>query len=204
MKIFLITVAALVALIFIAKAFSKEEPTKTPNQIMTTFANAQDYVNKIKPAALALQQNTGIPYLFILAQTALETGWGKSSLVGKAFNFGGIKATAGQPFETAWTWEYVTTPNNYPNRDKSKDVKQASGKTKIWVQQNFAKYPDLVSGLTAYSKILLLPRYKAAFNYKNDPYKFAAEIWKGGYATDPNYVSKISSMIDSLKKNYKA
>lgn len=41
------------------------------------------------------------------------------------------------------------------------------------------------------------PRYRAALN-QGDPYKAAQEIAKAGYATDPNYYSKLKSIIDSM------
>jgi hypothetical protein len=41
-------------------------------------------------------------------------------------------------------------------------------------------------------------RYAAAFNYTNDPDRFVAEIWRAGYATDPNY----PNLIVTLMRNY--
>ena len=200
MKKYIISGIIIFAVIAILRKFTGKKNPHSPNQIMSTFASPKDYVTKILPSAKALEKSTGIPALFILAQTALETGWGKSSLVPEAWNFGGIKARTGQPYVTKWTYEYVKDVSKYPNRDKSKDQLQSNGLTKIYVPQNFAKYPDIVTGLTEYSKILLLPRYKSAFNFKNDPYKFAEEIFKAGYATDINYVPKLKTMIDNVKK----
>ena len=37
----------------------------------------QDFINKYKEAALAVEEQTGISHLFILAQAALESGWGQ-------------------------------------------------------------------------------------------------------------------------------
>ena len=45
------------------------------------------------------------------------------------------------------------------------------------------------------------PRYRAAgaFNYPNDPYNYIAAIKSAGYATDPNYVAKVSSVIKAVQ-----
>jgi len=161
------------------------------------FSGKTDYIQKMLPVAKAIQQTYGVPYEFLLAQTGLETGWGKSSLVGEAFNFGGIKAKLGQPYVTKWTTEYVKDLSKFPTRDKSKDVK-VGDKYKIFVQQNFAKYDTLEEGLKAYIKVLQLPRYKAAFR-ETDAVKFATEIKKGGYATDVNYVPKLAKIINEIK-----
>lgn len=160
------------------------------------FMGKADYLKKMLPVAKAIQQMYGVPYKFLLAQTGLETGWGKSSLVGEAFNFGGIKARSGQPFVTKWTYEYTNDLSKYPNRDKSKDLK-VGDKYKIFVPQNFAKYESLQEGIEAYIKVLQLPRYKAAFR-ETDPIKFAIEIKKGGYATDVNYVPKLEKIINEI------
>lgn len=196
----IITALIIMLLIFLSKM--KKDET---NVIGLKFEGPQDYINRLKPIAKELQVKTGIPYLFILAQTALETGYGKSSLVYEAGNFAGIKAKAGQPFVTKMTYEYVKNPNDYPTRDKSKDLYDAkTGKTRIFLPQNFAKYNSLIEGLTAYIKVLLLPRYANAFNYTNDVNKFTDEIWKAGYATDINYPSKIKSLIQTIKTKYGA
>lgn len=167
------------------------------------FKDNTDFIRKMAPIARAIQTKYKIPYLFLLAQTALETGWGKSSLVKEAANFAGIKAVAGQPFITKYTVEYVKNPLDYPKRDVSKDVKQPNGTTKIFLPQNFAVFKDLQDGLNSYVKVLLLPRYKNAYKYTDVP-NFAREIRAGGYATDPNYVSKIVNLATSIEKTIKA
>ena len=45
------------------------------------------------------------------------------------------------------------------------------------------------------------PRYAAAgaFNYPNDPYGYIQAIKNAGYATDPNYVAKVSSLIKAIQ-----
>lgn len=159
----------------------------------------KDYIKLMYPIALKIQSKTGIPYLFMLAQTALETGYGKSSLFYKAFNIGGIKAKEGQPYVEAWTTEHVKDVSKYPNRDKTKDKDLGNGKTSIKIKAKFAKYDTLEQGAEAWTRIILLPRYKEAFEYKNDPKQFAAEIKAGGYATDVNYTAKMAKMIDTVK-----
>lgn len=159
----------------------------------------KDYIKLMYPIALKIQSKTGIPYLFMLAQTALETRWGKSSLFYNAFNIGGIKAAKGQNFVEAWTWEHVKDVSKYPNRDKTKDKLLESGKTAIYIKAKFAKFNSLEEGVNEWANIILKPRYKAAFEYKNDPKQFAAEIKAGGYATDVNYTAKMAKMIDTVK-----
>jgi peptidoglycan hydrolase FlgJ len=172
----------------------------TSNQATGFKLDKSNFTQIMKPAALIIQKETGIPYLFVLAQIALETGYGKSSLVSEAFNFGGIKAIGEQPYVKKWTYEYTTDKNKYPDRDKSKDVyNEEKKKWKVYTPQKFRKFESLKDGLLGYVKILQLPRYKKAFEHKDDAKKFAQEIFNGGYATDVNYVPKIHKMIDTFK-----
>lgn len=175
MKYIFISIAAIAIILILLKKFKPMEIT--PSTIIPK--TKAEYIKFITPAAKVIAEKYGIPYKFIIAQTGVETGWGKSSLLQKYFNFGGIKAKAGEPFVTMQTKEFV------------------NGKM-ITVPQNFFKGKDIVDGLKKYVQILLLPRYKKAFQYPNDAVKFATEIKKGGYATDPNYVSKLTTIINSI------
>jgi flagellar protein FlgJ len=165
------------------------------------FKTPKEFIDFMTPPAKAIEAKTGIPYKFIIAQTALETGYGKSSLVSEAFNFGGIKAFGNEPFVLAWTWEHVDDKNKFPSRDVSKDKLLPNGKTAIRIQAKFAKYPDLVTGLTKYAKILQNKYFnKYIAQAKGSPTKYAELLQSGTpkYATDINYVAKIHKLINTI------
>lgn len=131
-------------------------------------------------AGMAVQRKYKVPYLSALAQCALETGWGKSKPGNMCF---GIKIT---PSYTGKTQELTTT--EYVN-----GVKQT-------VKSKFRAYDSIEESFLDYGNFLTVnPRYKNAFNYPNDPYRFCEEVAKAGYATDPNYYSKLKSILDKLK-----
>lgn len=190
-----ILIVGSISVIFFILMLIKQAKEKEEANTKNMFTSKEDYLKTLLPFAKEIQNKYGIPYLFLLAQTAIETGFGKHT---PGFNFGGIKAKPGQDFNLLWTTEHVSDVSKFPNRDKSKDKPLPNGKTSIRIQAKFAKYPNIETGLKEYIKILLLDRYKAAFNY-SDPKLFAAEIKKGGYATDINYVAKLSKMIDEIK-----
>lgn len=172
-KVIYILVLAIFFLLI--KKFTVKKVKVKSNMIPT---GKKQYIEFMTPYAKTIEAKTGIPYKFLLAQTGLETAWGKSSLLQKYYNFGGIKAKANEKSVTLMTKEFV------------------DGKM-IDVPQKFYVAPDIITGLTHYAKILLLPRYKKAFQYK-DPILFANEIKKGGYATDPNYVTKLTTIINTI------
>jgi flagellum-specific peptidoglycan hydrolase FlgJ len=139
-----------------------------------------DWYKWIIPLAKTIGAEYGIPWQAIAVQTALETGWGKSSLLSKYNNFGGIKAVKGDSSVNMATKEFV------------------NGKY-ITITDGFATWPTPYDGLVGYAKFFHRnKRYKTALLYPNDPIKFIAEIKKAGYATDPLYVSKLSNLLKDI------
>ena len=111
----------------------------------------------------------------LVAQDALESNWGKSSL-SKDFNFGGIKAVKGTPFVEKETKEFDS--NKGMHKTKSKFRKFSS-------LDDYVNYKiDLLSG----------KRYQA---FTGDPSQFYHRVKAGGYATDPDYVAKLTNMYNS-------
>ena len=62
----------------------------------------QDFITLIGPAAQASRLQTGIPASFVVAQAALESGWGESGLAKRAKNLFGIKA------DRSWSGQRIT------------------------------------------------------------------------------------------------
>lgn len=136
------------------------------------------WVDWITPAAKDIGKRHGLPYQALVVQTALETGWGKSSLASKYFNFAGIKAVGSQPYVLMNTYEY-------------------EGGKKITKKAKFRKFSSLEEGLEQYALFFHKnKRYAKALEYPNDPYKFIEEIKKAGYATSPDYIQKLHGMLD--------
>lgn len=138
----------------------------------------QRYFEWITPHAKIVGDKNGIPWQAIVVQTALETGYGKSSLLTKYNNFGGIKSVKGDASVSLGTTEFIN--GQY-----------------VTITDGFAVYKSPKDGLEAYGMFFSkYPRYKEALKHPNDPYKFIIEIKKAGYATDPNYVSKLHGMLN--------
>lgn len=59
---------------------------------------------------------------------------------------------------------------------------------------NAYSYKTPQDSMRDYANLLTTsPRYSSALQYSNDPYRFLQEVKNAGYATDPNYVDKVSS-----------
>ena len=74
---------------------------------------------------------------------------------------------------------------------------------KTKVNANFAVYPDLISGLLAYSKIFQNRYFKKYLNVTTDPDKYVELLQSGPvkYATDINYITKIKKLNNTVKSS---
>lgn len=135
----------------------------------------------IEPATRVSSQ-TGIPVSIILGQIMLESGGsfagGLSGLAASAKNLFGVKGTGTAGSVYLPTKEFV------------------GGK---FVTENaaFRKYNTYEESIMDHARLLTTPRYAQHLTGATTVNEFAAGIKAGGYATDPNYVNKLLSVIDS-------
>lgn len=153
----------------------KSNPANSEGKIYT---NKQEFVKDMTDAytkALAARGISTDYAKMLVAQDALESNWGKSSL-SKDFNFGGIKAAKGTPFVEKETKEF--------------DSKKGMHKTK----SKFRKFSSLDEYVNYKIDLLSGKRYQA---FTGDPSQFYHRVKVGGYATDPDYVAKLTNIYNS-------
>jgi len=163
--------------------------TENPINQATNSANAaingtSDFFSTLMPHASNASEATGIPAQFILAQAALESGWGKHEIKhpdnSPSYNLFGIKAGnnwQGETVETMTT-EYV---NGIPQKTIEK----------------FRAYNSYEEGFRDYANLLSKnPRYADVVNTQN-PAEFAYGLQKAGYATDPQYGNKLMRILNN-------
>lgn len=163
----------------------------------------KDYVAKYYPDAKKTQAKTGISAIAILAQGALESGWGAVAPGNMLF---GVKDTDGinGNEQLLTTTEYSRNANaTFPRIVSVKPVMLKGQKFfKYTIKDYFRKYDTPEECFTDHANFFIKnKRYAKALLVKNDPYKFIDEIALAGYATDPNYarsLKAISRMIEKL------
>lgn len=135
----------------------------------------KDFIDAMLPGARANATLTHIPVSFTIADAALETGWGASV---KGNNLFGIKADA------SWKGAIQTFQTH-----------EVVGGKSISIKASFRGYPSWAESIIDHGKFLVNnPRYKGCFSCAN-PHDFARAVAAAGYATDPLYAEKISSII---------
>lgn len=162
----------------------------------------KEFVNKYHPFAKQTELKSGINARFILAQAALESAWGRTAPGNMFF---GVKDSDGLNGneQLLTTTEYLTNPDKKFPVVLSVQAVIIKGKRmfKYKVKDWFRKYPSPEASFTDHANFFYKwPRYKFALIFRKDPYRFAEEISKAGYATDPNYgqvLKKVISMIDA-------
>lgn len=136
-----------------------------------------EFARLFGPVAREASKKSGVPASIILAQAALETGWGGST-IGDAKNLFGIKGTGPAGSVRVPTQEVI------------------NGR-RVTINDNFRKYNSWQESIEDHGRLLQNSRYAKAMAVKNDPDQFARELQKAGYATDPEYASKLISIMKS-------
>lgn len=167
----------------------------------------KEFVKQYKPFALKSEKKTGISHLFILAQAALESGWGER---GVGNNFFGIKVpknlvsnTPANKKQLFKTTEVLNAPNLGYKFPKVMSIYELpNGKYKYEVKDWFRKYDTPEECFTDHAEFFFRnKRYAKALLVKADPYKFAEEVAKAGYATAPNYAKILKDVIQTIENN---
>jgi len=146
------------------------------------MSKEQKFISQYSNPVIFSTQGTPLFPSVKMAQAALETGWGKSTIAG-ANNLYGIKAT-GQ-YTPYWKGDMVnvSTQENY-------------GSGYITIRDDFRAYPTLQDSIKDHSYLLLsLPRY-APVRDAQTPEEQANALQSCGYATDPGYAGKLIQSIN--------
>lgn len=150
---------------------------------MPAGAGPRAFVEKVWPQAVEASRATGIPARFLVAQAALETGWGKFELKNadgtpshNLFNIKAGKSWSGDTVSTATT-EYV---NGAATRENARFRAYGS------YADSFRDYANLIRNN---------PRYAAVVG-QSDATAFARGLQAAGYATDPQYADKLARIIN--------
>ncbi|NVO11721.1 MAG: glucosaminidase domain-containing protein [Bacteroidales bacterium] len=162
--------------------------------------NLLQFVESFFSYAFNSQKTYGVPFEVALAQSILETGYGKFAPGNMMF---GVKAGSNWKGDKQLikTTEYHDTDKvKYPEIIRIE--KQPNGKYLYTVRDYFRKYPTPQESFNDYA-IMLTKNFKTAFQYSSDPFRFAKELALRGYATDPNYYSKLESLIKDIQAKKK-
>lgn len=143
------------------------------------FSSHADFVKTLMPYAEEVTEDMEITPQILIAQAALETGWGQHVQKlpnGKSsYNVFNIKA------DSRWSGDTLKV-NTLEYRDGVAQQERASFRVYSSYQESFRDYVNFIK---------TNPRYEVALAVVSDPEGYAKELQHAGYATDPHYADKV-------------
>jgi flagellar protein FlgJ len=148
----------------------------------------EHFISGLMPHAEAAARELGVDPRNLIAQAALETGWGHSKPGADSHNLFGIKAGAG--------WDGARVQAN---------TEEFDGGVATRVDAQFRAYGSPRESVEDYVRLIRdNPRYTAALNTGSDVQAFASALQRGGYATDPDYARKLSAVAAEVRQRIAA
>ena len=160
------------------------QPPLAPGK--AAFSSPQDFVATMMPMAQEAAEKIGVDPSYLVAQAALETGWGKSIIRNhdgqSSHNLFGIKAHG---------WDGGSARVMTTEFKGGQAVKEAA---------SFRTYDSFAHSFNDYVQFLQENgRYKKALASNGNSERFVKELQSAGYATDPQYARKISQIARKMQ-----
>ncbi|GDY27940.1 flagellar rod assembly protein/muramidase FlgJ [Agarivorans sp. Toyoura001] len=162
----------------------KDEVAKPAAIKRQGFSSPSEFIEAILPVAKKWAADKGIEPMAIVAQAALESGWGKKVIANgdgsSSHNLFGIKA------DSRWQGDKAVV-NTLEYRNGQAQQERAAFRSYDSFEESVKDYLSFVEG----------PRYQEALAKGMDAKQYAKELQAAGYATDPQYANKIGQILDS-------
>lgn len=161
----------------------------TASNDVKVIESEQSFVSELWQHAKQAAEKIGLSPAVMLAQSALETGWGKYVITksdGKSSNnLFNIKA------DKSWQGDKA-----------AKASLEFEDGVAVKKQSNFRAYNNIAESFDDFVNFLQQnPRYKSALKTTANPTEYLNELQKAGYATDPNYAQKIINVLSRSEFN---
>jgi flagellar protein FlgJ len=155
------------------------------SQALTT--SKEDFLRQLRPHAEQAARELGVDANALLAQAALETGWGRSVPCNAngdcSFNLFGIKAGS--------QWSGATV--NVPTLEFEAGIP-------VRKVERFRAYDSPADSFRDYAALIRdSSRYASARGAGDNVEAFATALQQGGYATDPHYAQKIAAVASEVR-----
>jgi len=165
---------------------SQQSSQQSVNFSTPSFAEPKDFVTALIEPAKAVQAKLGVPFQVVIAQAALETGWGqkiiKDEQGSSSYNLFNIKA------DERWAGEQI-----------QKDTLEFEQGAMVKKSAPFRAYQSLAESFNDYVNFLSTnDRYQKALQNSTNVEHFVQGLQEAGYATDPQYANKIMATLRTV------
>lgn len=173
-----------------AESLKTEQPKTQPKTDSkpfkaALFEKAQDFIEQLMPLAKKAASKLNLDPRVLVAQAALETGWGKFIMHDQegnpGFNLFGIKAN-----------------NNWQGKAIHIDTLEVENQQFKKVSAAFRQYQNFEQSFEDFINFIQSnPRYHKAVEVAEDTHQFVNQLQDSGYATDPKYAQKILRIFNN-------
>lgn len=164
----------------------------------------KDFVANYLPYAMETQIATGISAAAILAQAALESGWGERAVGNMFFGMKDPEKGKTGKGQLIKTTEYLKSPDMKHLFPEVISVawNEPRKKWKYVVRDWFRKYETPAGSFLEHAQLMTRnPRYAQAVANGSDPVRFFEEVAKAGYATAPDYATVLIQVVKTVQRN---
>lgn len=149
------------------------------------FETPEDFVRSLWPHARRAAEEIGADPKALLAQAALETGWGRAV----------IRRPDGESSHNLFN---IKADHRWGGDRVAKQTLEYRDGVAVKERAPFRAYESYAASFEDYVDFLRSsPRYGGALEQASDPEAFIGELHRAGYATDPAYTDKVKRVMDS-------
>ena len=164
----------------------KSLPSRQAGDEPVQFASPQEFVNKLHPLAKQAADRLGTEPELLLAQAALETGWGQKM----------VRRGDGSPSNNLFNIKADKRWDGERARVSTLEFEQGVA---VRQQADFRVYDSLASSFEDFVNFISSSdRYRDARAVASEPGKFIKELQQAGYATDPAYADKVIKVMGKV------
>lgn len=150
------------------------------------LTNKEQFIETLRPYAEKAAASLGVDADVLLAQAALETGWGKSVIKHRdgssSYNLFNIKA------DKSWQGKQV--------KKATLEFDNGIGRKEMAGFRAYGSYQDSFNDYVQFIKEN--PRYQNAIKMAHKPERYMHELQQAGYATDPGYAAKVMRIYQDV------
>lgn len=170
-------------------AVGEANETKTSvNFSSPSFNEPKDFVSALIEPAKSVQEKIGVPFQVIIAQAALETGWGQKI----------IKDQNGSSSNNLFN---IKADNRWDGTSIKKESLEFEQGAMVKKSSPFRAYESLTESVNDYVNFITdNDRYQEALQNPSNVEHFVHGLQKAGYATDPQYANKIMATLRTVSK----
>lgn len=163
------------------------ELVKMVNQLQSpTFEKPQDFVSALTADAKRVQDKINVPFEVVIAQAALETGWGQKI----------IKTNNGESSNNLFN---IKADSRWAGEKTHKETLEFENGAMVKKREPFRVYDSIGQSVNDYLNLLTSSeRYQGALDNSENVEQFLHNLQSAGYATDPNYAKKIMGTLRTV------